>query len=612
MNVSSAPGSGGQRPVEVEKKMEATGAVAIAEVPEAAVQAARSIYTPLDQQALPTRKVEAQQQKEISRSDKKRWYEFCANGKCDDLKKELETLPPEKRSVFANMRFDFDWVKPRSSEHWGPGFDERQGAHPLHIAAYNGRKDIIQLLFDNGAKLNEPNTFNNTPLHVAVFAGLDFRGGNAQCISILLDLRADQTLSNNEGKTPLAMVMGSWYSCDEEPKVERMISTLKLLMKKAPASVSEGALNLAIQYENEPAFKHLLKEGARLDTYDKEGYLPIHHAIKYLCWCFVAELINAGVSPDAPTAKGGTSLQLLVTGCDRRSCLRPAIAERLVKKGADRYLRNSEGLSALELALKSRNEKLILALIEHPFRTDEKPTPEKYKILLNAFCMASPEVLRIFPNEYFIQLINQLEQALKESPDSLTRMIQNAAASGNEKALTHLLQLSGQYNCTDAKGRTPLHLALLNKHEQLAMMLMEMKEVDLDCLDHCQVSPLYRAVKQGCKDAVRLLLEKGVSLTDAPVIGVEIPEGIEKDKETDPRILIRGKTPLQLARSKLERMRKHIKTARYNEKTIKEEKPATQEQCRLLRNLEDMVAMLEGAEAGQSSQPSPGKASEAK
>jgi len=41
----------------------------------------------------------------------------------------------------------------------------------LHNAAYDGRKEITTLLIINGANVNAINTFNETALHISVFAG---------------------------------------------------------------------------------------------------------------------------------------------------------------------------------------------------------------------------------------------------------------------------------------------------------------------------------------------------------------------------------------------------------------------------------------------------------
>ena len=56
---------------------------------------------------------------------------------------------------------------------------------PLHVAARMGQKEIVQLLIENGADVNERATTVGIPLHEAV------AGGSVDCVSLLLSNGAD-------------------------------------------------------------------------------------------------------------------------------------------------------------------------------------------------------------------------------------------------------------------------------------------------------------------------------------------------------------------------------------------------------------------------------------
>ena len=71
------------------------------------------------------------------------------------------------------------------------------GDTPLHIAATNGRLEIVQLIIQNAVEKNPVNDFGNTPLHLAA------THGHLEASRVILKNTSDCSPENNFGKTPL-------------------------------------------------------------------------------------------------------------------------------------------------------------------------------------------------------------------------------------------------------------------------------------------------------------------------------------------------------------------------------------------------------------------------
>jgi cytohesin len=72
---------------------------------------------------------------------------------------------------------------------------------PLHYAAGHGRKEIVQLLLANKAEVNASDKFRDTPLHNAAF------NGSKEVVELLLAGKAEVNAKDRFGFTPLHMAL---------------------------------------------------------------------------------------------------------------------------------------------------------------------------------------------------------------------------------------------------------------------------------------------------------------------------------------------------------------------------------------------------------------------
>lgn len=81
-------------------------------------------------------------------------------------------------------------------DHWG--------YTPLNVATSNGSTNAAKLLIHHGADVNIPDNLNNSPLHYACTIGMDC----LDLIKLLLEKGADITTKNKIGKTPWVLAPG--------------------------------------------------------------------------------------------------------------------------------------------------------------------------------------------------------------------------------------------------------------------------------------------------------------------------------------------------------------------------------------------------------------------
>jgi ankyrin repeat protein len=157
-------------------------------------------------------------------------------------------------------------------------------------------------------------------------------------------------------------------------------------------------------------------------------------------------------------------------------------------------------------------------------------------ILVNSFSVSRVPILLAEPDKYGMTPLGYAcmhgnEEALQtiftvfrgslEHRDKRDRSyLQLAAASPNPAPCVALLLANGANPCScDAKGRTPLHTALLRKKAEAALVSAltvnnsSAKLTDLlDKQDSLGNTALHYAVKNGLADAARVLLSKGASI----------------------------------------------------------------------------------------------------
>jgi len=82
-----------------------------------------------------------------------------------------------------------------------------------------------------------------------------------------------------------------------------------------------------------------------------------------------------------------------------------------------------------------------------------------------------------------------------------------AAELGLADVASALLDAGSDINAADADGRTPLMLATIGGHEDVARLMMQQERCDVNVVDATQRTCLFYAAQSGLVDTVRRLLQ---------------------------------------------------------------------------------------------------------
>ncbi len=211
--------------------------------------------------------------------------------------RDHEDTPLHCAAIEAVARLLIEWKADVNARGW-------MAQTPLHVAAFQGHADIVDLLIRHGADVNARRTRGDTPLHWAAnaeiaqiliehgavlaaqdsFGQLPFhwaaRYAHADVVSLLLSHNADVHARDKAGKTPLFLAVGN----------RKSMSTIHLLLHAGAdvnAQTSEfGSTPLheaiwraqSVERENEDIVRLLLKHGANVYTRDLHGKTPFHVA----------------------------------------------------------------------------------------------------------------------------------------------------------------------------------------------------------------------------------------------------------------------------------------------------------------------------------------------
>lgn len=218
-----------------------------------------------------------------------------------------------------------------------PGDLERPdslGNHPLHVAAYSGQVEAVELLLKLGANINARGDMRRTPLH---YAALE----EEPCVAeVLITHKADLAPVDAHGFTPLFYTVQGRGLDSETAEV--------LLRNTVPVD-----LNSAIWFMN----INQLRERFKVEPNAVDAAPNSLQLVPDASSNADIEIVNLLLEFGAPI-NGSPSYRSLI------SAFRfPQIVRLLLERGADPTLLDSSGISILRKALELKASEEVLGLL---------------------------------------------------------------------------------------------------------------------------------------------------------------------------------------------------------------------------------------------------------
>eukprot|EP00668_Euglena_longa_P042688 GGOE01056514.1.p1 GENE.GGOE01056514.1~~GGOE01056514.1.p1 ORF type:complete len:1143 (-),score=373.54 GGOE01056514.1:83-3451(-) len=406
--------------------------------------------------------------------------------------------------------------------------DQRMRTFPLAVAAENGRADVVQLLCEKKADIDQVHPEDGTTAlwNAAYYGfrdvveGLVRKGANPHAESrtgesvlyaaaqqghnaVVCFLVEECGLSAEDsgarsGNTPLmaAAHRGQWalvqFFCQNNAAVN------------VQNALGWTALLMASQLGHTPVVQTLLDAAAEVDRPNLQGTTPLHLAALNGFAPTVHCLLEAGANIQFANRLGTTALHMATREGQRST------TELLLERRADANAADCTGLTPLMGAAQCGHAQVVQQLLAA--RADLTLTTRDG---LSAFHLAC--IQGMFGTADVLLHAGASIQSPVPPPCGASPLI-ISAWSGNAKLVARLVKAKGSVNVVDGHGYTALMVALLEPHPEVVRELLQ-AGARWDVADRHGWTAAFLASLTGCLAALQLLVEAGADLMATTLLG---------------------------------------------------------------------------------------------
>ena len=350
-----------------------------------------------------------------------------------------------------------------------PDAAESSGNTPLHAAALQGHKPVVERLLAAGVKADSHHRIDQaTPLHYAVTAN------HADIVQVLLDHGADPGATYGDGLSALHLAAGRGFS--------RIVEVL--ILRKVPLNPRSGngatPLEDAVRRGSSEVVKMLLEAGADAKAPNpRTGQTPLHLAAGMNLDSVATVLLDHGVPATALDRNGYTPLEIAlqyqrrdminllldrgtpfdIAGALKASVLRGQIQTlRLLINRVTPDL----GVSLLSDAAVKGYRDIVLLLLDNKVPVDGRNS-DGASPMHDAALGGNVEVASL--------ILSRGGNLNARDRDANATPLHVAASWGRKEMVRFLLSSGADATLTDKTGKTALELAVANQQTEIANLL---------------------------------------------------------------------------------------------------------------------------------------------
>ncbi|XP_030045854.1 serine/threonine-protein phosphatase 6 regulatory ankyrin repeat subunit B-like [Microcaecilia unicolor] len=347
-------------------------------------------------------------------------------------------------------------------------FQNEEGHTPMHVVAWEGDEVLLKFFYQCKANPNITDKLDRSPLHVSA------ERGHTNIVEVLTEKFHSNVLARTKDGSTLMHI------ASQHGHPDTALAFLKKgVLLHMPNKTGALCLHAAAKQGHAAVVKALLQKGARVDARTKDNYTALHIAAQHCRPLVVQTLLGFGAQVQL---KGGKA-QETPLHIAARIQEGEKVAEMLLKSGADVNVEQENGETAMHIAARHGNLKMITALIE-----------EGGELIWQSKAGESP--LHIAVQHCHLPVVEEILSFLV-----------------NEKS--HL-ETTACVNQQNKEGETPLHLAaavmktMIHLEEEDSKIIRILMEYDADISipskQMCE-TPLHYCARVGNADVLLEILK---------------------------------------------------------------------------------------------------------